>query len=180
MGSEIASLGVQVHGGMGFIEETGAAQYYRDIRIAAIYEGTNGIQAADLVGRKLGLRGGDALREFVARIGQEANEHAALKALAGACAEVIEWMLGSASVDDRLAGSYPFTTMMAVATSGWLMAKQLAAAKAEGSDTPFLKAKIAACRYYLDVMVPEALSLKGSAMAVAALLYALDAEEMAV
>ena len=62
LGSEIASLGLQVHGGMGFIEETGAAQYYRDIRIAQIYEGTNGIQAADLVGRKLGLRGGDAIR----------------------------------------------------------------------------------------------------------------------
>jgi 3-(methylthio)propanoyl-CoA dehydrogenase len=179
MGSEIASLGIQVHGGMGFVEETGAAQYYRDIRIAAIYEGTNGIQAADLVGRKLGMRGGDALREFVARIGQEAGGHAGLKALAGACAEVIEWMLDSASVDDRLAGSYPFTTMMSVATSGWLMARQLAAAQAEGGDTPFLKSKIAACRYYLDVMVPEALSLKGSAMAGADLLYALDAEGMA-
>jgi 3-(methylthio)propanoyl-CoA dehydrogenase len=180
MGSEIASLGIQVHGGMGFIEETGAAQYYRDIRIAAIYEGTNGIQAADLVGRKLGLRGGDALREFVARIGQEAGEHAGLKALAGASAEVIEWMLGSASVDDRLAGSYSFTTMMSVAASGWLMARQLAAAQAEGGDTPFLKSKIASCLYYLDVMVPEALSLKGSALAGAELLYALDAEGMAV
>jgi alkylation response protein AidB-like acyl-CoA dehydrogenase len=179
MGSEIASLGIQVHGGMGFIEETGAAQYYRDIRIAAIYEGTNGIQAADLVGRKLGLRGGDALRDHVARIGQEAGDHSGLKALAGACAEVIEWMLGSASVDDRLAGSYPFTTMMAVATSGGLMARQLAAAEAEGGDTPFLRAKIASCRYYLDVMVPEALSLKGSAMAGAQLLYALDAEGLA-
>jgi 3-(methylthio)propanoyl-CoA dehydrogenase len=179
MGSEIASLGIQVHGGMGFIEETGAAQYYRDIRIAAIYEGTNGIQAADLVGRKLGLRGGDALRDHVARIGQEAGDHAGLTALAGACAEVIEWMLSAASVDDRLAGSYPFTTMMAVATSGGLMARQLAAAEAEGGDTPFLKAKIASCRYYLDVMVPEALSLKGSAMAGAQLLYVLDAEGLA-
>ncbi len=180
MGSEIASLGIQVHGGMGFVEETGAAQYYRDIRIGAIYEGTNGIQAADLVGRKLGLRGGDALREHVARIGQEAGEHAGLKALAGACGEVIEWMLDTASLDDRLAGSYPFTTMMAVATSGWLMAQQLAAAQAEGGDTPFLKSKIACCRYYLDVMVPEALSLQGSAIAGADLLYALDAEAMAL
>jgi alkylation response protein AidB-like acyl-CoA dehydrogenase len=179
MGSEIASLGIQVHGGMGYVEETGAAQLYRDIRIAAIYEGTNGIQAADLVGRKLGMRGGDAVRDLLARIGQEAGNHGALKALAGACAEIAEWMIGSASTDDRLAGSYPFTTMMAVATSGWLMARQLAAAEAEGGDTPFLKAKIAACRYYLDVMVPEALSLKGSAMAGADLLYALDADELA-
>lgn len=179
MGSEIASLGIQVHGGMGYVEETGAAQLYRDIRIAAIYEGTNGIQAADLVGRKLGLRGGDAVRDLLARIGQDAGAHNALKALAGACAEVTEWMIGSASTDDRLAGSYAFTTMMAVATSGWLMARQLAAAEAEGGDTPFLKAKIAACRYYLEVMVPEALALKGSAMAGAELLYALDAEGLA-
>ncbi len=179
MGSEIASLGIQVHGGMGFIEETGAAQLYRDIRIAAIYEGTNGIQAADLVGRKLGMRGGDAVREHLARIGQEAGEHAALKALAGACTEVAEWMIDSASIDDRLAGSYAFTTMMAVATCGGLMARQLVVAQAEGCSTPFLKSKIAASRYYLDVMVPEALSLKGSAMAGADLLYALDAEELA-
>jgi len=179
MGSEIASLGIQVHGGMGFIEETGAAQLYRDIRIAAIYEGTNGIQAADLVGRKLGMRGGDAIRDHLARIGQEAGNHGALKALAGACTEITEWMIGSASTDEKLAGSYPFTTMMAVATSGWLMARQLRAAEAEGGNTPFLRAKIAACRYYLDVMVPEALSLKGSAMAGAELLYALDAEGLA-
>lgn len=180
MGSEIASLGVQVHGGMGFIEETGAAQLYRDIRIAAIYEGTNGIQAADLVGRKLGLRGGDAVREHIARIGQDASEHAGLKALSGACAEITEWMIASASTDDRLAGSYPFTTMLAIATCGSLMARQLRAAKAEGASTPFLKAKIATCLYYLDVMVPEALSLKGSAMAGANLLYTLDADELAV
>lgn len=179
MGSEIASLGIQVHGGMGYVEETGAAQLYRDIRIAAIYEGTNGIQAADLVGRKLGMRGGDAVRDHLARIGQEAGHHGALKALAGACAEIAEWMIGSASTDDRLAGSYPFTTMMAVATCGGLMARQLAAAEAEGGDTPFLKVKIAACRYYLEVMVPEALSLKGSAMAGARLLYALDADGLA-
>jgi alkylation response protein AidB-like acyl-CoA dehydrogenase len=179
MGSEIASLGIQVHGGMGYVEETGAAQLYRDIRIAAIYEGTNGIQAADLVGRKLGMRGGDAVREHLARIGQEAGEHAGLKALAGACAEVTEWMIGPASVDDRLAGSYPFTTMMAVATCGGLMARQLRAASTDGGDNAFLKAKIAACRYYLDVMVPEALSLKGSAMAGADLLYALTEGELA-
>ena len=84
------------------------------------------------------------------------------------------------SVDAKLAGSYAFTTLLAVATSGWLMLKQLHAAQSEGGNSPFLKAKIAACRYYLDVMVPEAVSLKGSAMAGAELLYALDAEEMAI
>jgi len=181
MGSEIASLGIQVHGGMGFVEEAGAAQYYRDIRIAAIYEGTNGIQAADLVGRKLAMEGGDVIRRHLQEITADAGDQPSLTVLAGACREVTEYMLG-ASIDDRLAGSYAYTTMMAVATSGWLMLKQLRAAEAElAADTGnvFLRAKRVACRYYLDVMVPEALALKGSAMAGAELLYTLDAAEMA-
>lgn len=176
LGEEIASLGVQVHGGMGYVEETGAAQFYRDIRIAQIYEGTNGIQAADLVGRKLGMRGGDALRELIDGVGQEAGDHPALKQLSGACTEVLEYMLG-ASIDDRLAGSYPFTTMVSVAVSGMLMARQMAAAQAEiesSGESDFLRSKIASCRYYLDVMVPEAAGLKQSAMNGADLLYALD------
>jgi 3-(methylthio)propanoyl-CoA dehydrogenase len=182
MGSEIASLGIQIHGGMGFCEETGAAQYYRDIRIAQIYEGTNGIQAADLVGRKLGLRGGDVVREHLARIALEAGEYPALKSLAGACAEITEWMIATNTVDDRLAGSYAFTTMMSVVTAGWLMAKQLGAAQAgleADANDAFLKAKVITCRYYLEIMVPEALALKNSAVAGADLLYALSAGELA-
>ena len=181
LGSEIASLGIQVHGGMGFIEETGAAQYYRDIRIAAIYEGTNGIQAADLVGRKLAMEGGDVIRRHLQTITADAGDNAPLSALAGACAEVTEWMLG-ASVDDRLAGSYAYTQMMAIATSGWLMLRQLRAAQAEqtaNGSNAFLDGKVVACRYYLEVMVAEALSLKTSAKAGSELLYMLDAEGMA-
>ncbi|WP_445948458.1 acyl-CoA dehydrogenase [Sphingorhabdus sp.] len=181
MGSEIASLGIQVHGGMGFVEETGAAQYYRDIRIAAIYEGTNGIQAADLVGRKLAMQGGDVIRNHLAAISADAAEHAGLSALAAATADVTDYML-NADIDDRLAGSYAYTNMMAVATSGWLMLKQLRAAQAaiaNGDTGAFLRAKVAACRYYLDVMVPEAMAFKGSAMVGAELLYAIDAEELA-
>ena len=181
MGSEIASLGIQVHGGMGFIEETGAAQYYRDIRIAAIYEGTNGIQAADLVGRKLGMEGGDVIRRHLQTIAMDATEEAGLAGLTSGCSEVTEFML-AASVDDRLAGSYAYTTMMAVATSGWLMLKQLRAADTELADdgtNAFLIAKRVACRYYLDILVPEAIALKGSAMAGSALLYALDAKGLA-
>ncbi len=182
MGSEIASLGIQVYGGMGFVEETGIAQFYRDVRIAQIYEGTNGIQAADLVGRKLAMRGGDAVREHLAKIGQDSRDHAALKALAGACAEVAEFMIAAKDVDDRLAGSYAFTTMMSVATAGWLMTKQLRAAQAGLDMNPndiFLKAKTITCRYYLEVMVPEAMALRGSAMSGAELLYALNAHELA-
>jgi 3-(methylthio)propanoyl-CoA dehydrogenase len=181
MGSEIASLGIQIHGGMGFVEETGAAQYYRDIRIAQIYEGTNGIQAADVVGRKLGMGGGSVIRDHLAQIGADAAGAPALKSLAGACSEVTEWML-TASVDDRLAGSYAYTTMLSVATAGWLMLKQYHAAQAglaADASNAFLKAKIVTCRYYLEVMVPEALSIGGSAMSGAELLYALDASELA-
>jgi alkylation response protein AidB-like acyl-CoA dehydrogenase len=181
MGSEIASLGIQVHGGMGFVEETGAAQFYRDIRIAAIYEGTNGIQAADLVGRKLAMQGGYVIRNHLAAISQDATDQLGLSALSAACTEVTEYML-SASVNDRLAGSYAYTNMMSVVTAGWLMLKQLRAAQTEidaGDTSAFLKAKIVACRYYLDIMVPEAFAFKGSAMAGADLLYALDGEDLA-
>lgn len=181
MGSEIASLGIQVHGGMGFVEDTGAAQYYRDIRIAAIYEGTNGIQAADLVGRKLAMQGGDVIRNHLSAISADAVDHPGLSALAAATADVTEYMLG-AEVDDRLAGSYAYTNMMAVVTSGWLMLRQHRAAQADianGDTSAFLRSKVAACHYYLDIMVPEAVAYKGTAMAGAQLLYALDAEDLA-
>lgn len=186
MGSEIASLGVQVHGGMGFIEETGAAQFYRDIRIGAIYEGTNGIHAADLVGRKLGMQGGDVVRNLLNEIQRDAGAADAIGAglvrLIGDTAEVTEYLIG-ANVDDRLAGSYPFLNMLSVAVSGWLMLKQYDAAQGmldagEGNNA-FLKAKLVTTRYYLEHMVPEASGYKAAAMGGADLLYALDAEQLA-
>jgi hypothetical protein len=170
---EITSLNIQVHGGMGYIEETGAAQFFRDARIAPIYEGTNGIQAADLVGRKLNTSGGAVLRDHLSMMRGEAAGEAALTALIEACDTVAGWML-SASVDDRLAGSVAFQTMMAVATCGWLMTRQIAAVA--GDDTPFGRARHAAARYYLDTHVVEARSLQSGAMAGAAALYALDGE----
>ncbi|APG63601.1 acyl-CoA dehydrogenase [Sphingorhabdus lutea] len=184
LGSEIASLCVQVHGGMGYIEETGVAQYYRDIRIAAIYEGTNGIQAADLVGRKMGMRGGDALKEHISHIINDAKKdgHDALSRLADACMRVCTSMVENNNIDDRLAGSYAFTTMLSVATAGWLMAQQLEAAKlvqSQEGDSPFLKSKIASAQYYLNVMVGEAMGLEHSALSGAQPLYALSAEEFA-
>ena len=184
VGCEVASLGVQVHGGMGFVEETGAAQHYRDIRIAPIYEGTNGIQAADLVGRKLGLEGGEVVASLLADIRGVGTGEPLLLALADAVEEVVRWFLGNeASVDDRLAGSYPLLTMMAVATSGWLMARQgrIAAEMLERGegDPGFLKAKQVAARFYVERVVPEALGLKASAMGGAELLYSVTAEELA-
>jgi alkylation response protein AidB-like acyl-CoA dehydrogenase len=173
VGVEVTSLGVQIHGGMGFIEETGAAQHYRDARIAPIYEGTNGIQAADLVGRKLPMEGGDLLGRLLAEIRDEAAGEAALMALVDDCEAVAQSLLG-AGPDDRLAGSYPFLTMLSTAVAGWLMAKQLAALADFDGDPAFAAMKHAAARFYLDQMVPEARGLKAAATASAAVLYSVD------
>ena len=115
IGCEVASLGIQVHGGMGFIEETGAAQHLRDSRIAPIYEGTNGIQAADLVTRKLGYENGGVLQALMAEIASEMEDVPEVAALAKDAAAIGQWMSTTASLDDKLAGSVPFTTMCAVA-----------------------------------------------------------------
>lgn len=174
VGCEVASLGVQVHGGMGYVEETGAAQYLRDARIAPIYEGTNGIQAADLVGRKLGLDGGLAFDGLIADIRAEI-EAPALSALADAV-EVAATSLRAAEHDDRLAGSYPFLTMCSVLTAGWLFERQ---GRAALSDTPFAQVKRAAAGYFATVVVPEALGLAAGAEAGAGLLYSVPAEALA-
>ncbi|MDB5694351.1 MAG: acyl-CoA dehydrogenase [Alphaproteobacteria bacterium] len=175
IGVEVASLGVQVHGGMGYIEETGAAQHLRDIRIAPIYEGTNGIQAADLVGRKLGLEGGNVLERLLADI--EADGEGPLAALAGECRRLAAH-LAAAPMDDRLAGSYPFLTMLGTAACGWLMKRQADAL--DGSESPdFAAMKRAAVRYYLEQVVPEALGLAAQATAGAELLYSVSDEALA-
>jgi alkylation response protein AidB-like acyl-CoA dehydrogenase len=180
VGVEVASLGVQVHGGMGYIEETGAAQYYRDARIAPIYEGTNGIQAADLVGRKLGLDGGGVLARLLAEMRRDAAAQRSLSELIDRCEEVAS-RLAAADVDDRLAASYPFLTMLSVATAGWLMARQLEAAETAegGDDSAFLAMKRAAALHYLGQIVPEVGGLMAAATASAELLYSIDAETFA-
>jgi 3-(methylthio)propanoyl-CoA dehydrogenase len=179
VGCEVASLGVQVHGGMGFVEETGAAQHYRDIRIAPIYEGTNGIQAADLVNRKLPMQGGEVLASLLADIRAEAGGEPTLSDLAGSVESVARWMLGNeATTEDRLAGSYALTTMLAVAVGGWLMARQARVAGA-AEPSPFLQMKQASARFFLDHIVPEAAGLERSARAGAGGLYSLDADTLA-
>ncbi len=181
MGCEVASIGVQVHGGMGFIEETGAAQHYRDARIAPIYEGTNGIQAADLVGRKLGGDGGAGLASLLEDIRAESRDAGLLK-LADSVASLTQHIL-EADIDDRLAGSVPFLTMVAVMTAGWLMERQgriadTMLAAGEG-DPVFLKGKSVAARFFLTHIVAEALGHAESVRAGAAFLYELSAEELA-
>jgi alkylation response protein AidB-like acyl-CoA dehydrogenase len=179
VGVEVTSLGVQVHGGMGYVEETGAAQHYRDARIAPIYEGTNGIQAADLVGRKIGLEGGAVLARLIADIRAGARGSAPLQALADRIEAAARRLL-AAGADDRLAASYPFLTMLSVATAGWLMRLQAAALDGEqGLDPHFIAMKRAAASFYLDQIVPEAMGLDASANASADILYAAPEEAFA-
>ncbi|MEG8028016.1 acyl-CoA dehydrogenase [Sphingomonas aerolata] len=168
IGNEVASLGIQVHGGMGYVEETGAAQYFRDARITPIYEGTNGIQAADLVGRKLALDNGGAFATLIADIRAEARDERLL-ALVDAC-DAIGRRLATADADDKLAASYPFLTMLSVATCGWLMERQGTVA---GTDD-FGRMKAASVRFYLEQVVPEAMGLVAAASASAAVLYAIE------
>jgi len=169
IGCEVASLGVQVHGGMGYIEETGAAQHLRDARIAPIYEGTNGIQAADLVGRKLGLDGGLAFDSLIAQVRADARD-ARLIMLCDQV-EVAAVTLRDMASDDRQAGSYPFLTMCSVLTAGWLF-ERLARSPDVDERTS------AAAVYFLVAVVSEASGLAAGAEAGAAMLYAVPAEAL--
>ena len=169
IGCEVAGLGIQVHGGMGYIEETGAAQHLRDARIAPIYEGTNGIQAADLVGRKLGLDGGLAFDGLIADIMAESREPR-LIALSDVV-QVAAATLRDMAPDDRLAGCYPFLTMPWVLVAGWLMERLSLDPVADDRTR-------AAAAYFLGAVVPEAMGLAAGAEAGAALLYAASAEAL--
>ena len=158
-GVEVASLGIQVHGGMGFIEETGAAQHWRDSRIAPIYEGTNGIQAIDLVGRKLPMGNGTLLTELVEEMtGLDPN----LDQAAAAVAEAARW-LAEHPGDDALAGATPFLQMLGLTLGGWVMARTWNVAQRLGNDEPhraeFWSAKQTSSRFYLDQILPAAPAL---------------------
>jgi len=163
---------------MGFVEETGAAQHWRDSRIAPIYEGTNGIQAADLVTRKLGLEAGDVIQSLIADIVRDADNEPALRRLAEDCAAVANWMGSMADLDDRLAGSVPFCTMLAVAVAGWQLTKQSRAVET-GAAPPLARSKPVTTRFFLDRILPEAIGLKSAATGGAKLLYSLPTDAFA-
>jgi alkylation response protein AidB-like acyl-CoA dehydrogenase len=172
IGCEVASLGVQIHGGMGFVEETGAAQHYRDARIAPIYEGTNGIQAADLVTRKLGYEGGEVLTSLFAEIVADCSDAPVLQALAQDCIDVARWMAADASIDDKLAGSVPFCTMASVAVAGWQLQRQV-------RDGAGGEQKTVVAGYFNQHIAAETRGQKALAMAGADLFYALSTEALA-
>jgi 3-(methylthio)propanoyl-CoA dehydrogenase len=189
LGCEIASLGVQVHGGMGFVEETGAAQHMRDARIAPIYEGTNGIQAMDLVGRKLTLQGGAPLRALFGEMRATAaaldGELVALRPPLEAGIEALEtssrWIAERLASDADAVGAAasPYLRQFGTVAGGWLMARSALAATrliAAGGDAGFLKAKIATARYYAEQILPSAAALTGPITAGAATLFAVSPE----
>ena len=178
LGCAVASLGIQVHGGMGFIEETGAAQHYRDARIAPIYEGTNGIQAADLVSRKLGLDGGRAFDALIADVRAGAQGEPLLTALADEIAHIAAWMRDDASSDDRLAGSVVFLEMVAVACCGWLMLVGERTLTTSNAGSGWARRKRVTTGYYIDQLVPAALGLSAAARGGAAILYEIDAQTL--
>jgi alkylation response protein AidB-like acyl-CoA dehydrogenase len=177
-GIRVAELGVQVHGGMGFIEETGAAQYYRDVRVTSIYEGTNGIQAMDLTGRKM-MDGGEAAIRMLEEI--EAKAEAARDRLpdlaepvwqaAETLREATDWMVAQGDMNDRFAGALPYLRAFARVLGGFA---HLSAALAEPGGA---REKLA--RFYIERLLPEHASLLAQAQAGAASLYAFDLEDLA-
>jgi len=185
IGNELTSIGLQVHGGMGFIEETGAAQHVRDIRIAAIYEGTNGIQAADLVGRKLGVRDGASVMEFIAQIrgilgdldaagADFASIRTELARQIDALETATTWMLRTGVADPNavLSGSSPYLRMWGLVTSAWLLARSALAAAPLDADTA--KEQLVMARFFAEQLLPACAGLLGAATAGSRDLYALD------
>jgi hypothetical protein len=177
MSIEVASLGIQVHGGMGFIEETGAAQHYRDARILTIYEGTTAIQANDLLGRKTVRDGGATAKVFVQKIAQTETELAAstsvdaqavLKQLtAGRIAfeKAVAYIVANAKSDTKAvyAGSFAYLRLSGLVLGGWQMAcSLLAAERLRDSDPAFYGAKIATARFFAENLLPQAGALATS------------------
>ncbi|HXJ52586.1 MAG TPA: acyl-CoA dehydrogenase [Burkholderiales bacterium] len=175
-GIEIASLGVQVHGGMGFVEETGAAQYLRDARITTIYEGTTGIQAMDLVGRKIAREGGATarawlgeLKAFDAELARSGNAdiqslRAQLAAGAQALGDCVQFIVSEKNPLAAFAGAVPFLKLAGIVAGGWQMARAALIsdqklAKEEG-DSSFLKSKITTARFYGDHVLVQAPGLR--------------------
>ena len=178
VGNEVANMGIQVHGGMGFVEETGAAQFARDVRVTTIYEGTNGIQAMDLVGRKL-MDGGEAGARLLDEIEAHAEDaRAHLPDLAEpvwqaseSLRETMEWLVSQGNMDDRFSGAVPFLRAFARVLGGHLHLKAAMADKGGARE------KLA--RFYIARLLPEHEALLTHARAGADDLYALTPDELA-
>jgi hypothetical protein len=185
VGVECANLGIQLHGGMGFVEETGAAQYFRDVRVTSIYEGTNGIQAMDLVGRKLS-DGGEIARGLMAEIRRACSEAdrsddavlaplgKALSDAAAGLAAATDWMLAADGINDRYAGSADYLRAWALVLGGGYLLKGALAAKGEERAR-----RTALAAYYMGRELPVAAAHARAAEGGADALYRLGARELA-
>jgi len=190
-GNEVASLGLQIHGGMGYIEETGAAQFFRDARITTIYEGTTGIQALDLIGRKVARDGGAALRAVLAQMRQtqttaEQQSHAGIRAVAVALGHGIhalttagEYVATNYGKDVRAvaAGAVPFLRLLGIVSGGWMMARAALAAQKKitaGDTDPFYPAKLVTAQFYAEHVLVAAQGLATEVIAGGATTLALD------
>jgi 3-(methylthio)propanoyl-CoA dehydrogenase len=179
MSLEVTSLGVQVHGGMGFIEETGAAQYYRDSKILTIYEGTTAIQANDLIGRKTGRDGGQTAKGIAAQIANteadllksgSANAKAMaarLKAAREAFLNVVDFVVSGAKASPNavFSGSVPYLMLTGNLVAGWQMGRALLVAEAElakGNEAVFMQSKITTARFYADHILVKVPGMRDS------------------
>jgi alkylation response protein AidB-like acyl-CoA dehydrogenase len=190
-GIEVASLGVQVHGGMGFVEETGAAQYLRDARITTIYEGTTGIQAMDLVGRKIAREGGatakawiEELRRFDGELARSAHPDVQslrphLAAGVQALADCVQFIVAEKDPHAAFAGAVPFLKLAGIVAGGWQMARAaiVAERKMREGDGSFLKAKIATARFYGEHVLVQAPGLRDTVVQGGAGVMALSEEQ---
>ena len=179
MSLEVTSLGVQVHGGMGFIEETGAAQYYRDAKILTIYEGTTAIQANDLVGRKTARDGGQTAKALAAQVAQTEAELTSsvsgdaqvmaqrLKAAREAFIDVVDFVAGNtkAHPNEVFAGSVPYLMLAGNLMAGWQLGRALLVAltpEAQAQDAAFMAAKVTTARFYADHILSKAPGIRDS------------------
>jgi alkylation response protein AidB-like acyl-CoA dehydrogenase len=191
LGVELTSLALQVYGGMGYIEETGASQHYRDVRITPIYEGTNGIQAADLVGRKLGVRDGASVIEFLAtmreveaELAEGGSEFDSIRLELGRQFDTLDaatqWMLRTGRADPNavLSGSTPYLRMWGLCTGAWLLARSALAARGI-DDAELAETQLVLARFYAEQLLPQSGGLFGAATAGSRDLFALDAAALA-
>ena len=196
LGCEVTSLAIQIYGGMGYIEESGVPQHFRDARITPIYEGTNGIQAMDLVGRKLPQRGGAVVEDFLASIhaldpelakGGDAlaSIRANLAEAAAVLTETTTWLMenGLADVRNALAGATPYLRMFSLVAGGWVMARQAIAAQAHldagTGDPAVMAAKVVTARFYAEQLLPAVKGLQSPVSAGYADLFAIDPAHLA-
>ena len=191
IGVEMSSIGIQVHGGMGFVEETGAAQYYRDSRITPIYEGTNGIQAIDLVMRKLPMEGGAVVRAYLAEIAaldvplaeggpRFDTIRAGLATGLEALTEATAWLLETDDANDVLAGASPYLTLFGTVAGAYYAARMALAAtrRPNADDDPWLQAKVDTAAFYTEQLIPRVTGLAAAVRAGAGSMFAIDPEVM--